>query len=397
MWSRTLDSEYFEVLLTDVLGDIHIVEDDCEALDGIEKTTAQWSARPIVSLADRLVNRVLLEDVRDATERSIVIAKAQTRIDRRLAERFDEMGVERVRVRSPLTCQSRRGVCAQCYGPGSGRDVGVNAARQISYPPRGQPPDLKMKFEIGSSVGQRPANYSKSRDTLPLVDPTNETSEAEHRQPSGSILEPHACETASGLGLLALVLAARRPVDAAVIAEIDGTVSVALREGRLSIDVVPEVGGEQRLDLVRSYRIEPTRHLRVSDGWKVRAGERLTVGDIDSNQVLHILGQTALAGWVLDEVLAEVYALEGVRFDELAMELLLSEMLGFVKVREVNDSSLRPGEIVRIARFQEQHKEIIDRGGAPPAAEPVLLGLSELSALKKRSIMVSLPDDRDAY
>ena len=155
---KTADSGYLTRRLVDVAQDVIISEHDCGTLDGIESKAIVESGEIIEPLRDRIVGRVVLEDINDPfTAESI--AKANDVVDEELASSIEDSGVEKVKIRSVLTCASRRGVCAKCYGRDLGTGelaelglaVGVVAAQSIGEPGT----QLTMRtFHIGGTASR---------------------------------------------------------------------------------------------------------------------------------------------------------------------------------------------------------------------------------------------------
>ena len=172
---KTADSGYLTRRLVDVAQDVIISEIDCGTLDGIEAEAIVESGEIIEQLRDRINGRVSLEPLRDPVSNE-VIAEANTEIGEELASDIQEAGIERVKIRSVLTCESRRGVCAHCYGRdlGTGKlvelglAVGVIAAQSIGEPGT----QLTMRtFHIGgtASGSEQSTHVCKHEGTVDLI------------------------------------------------------------------------------------------------------------------------------------------------------------------------------------------------------------------------------------
>src|SRR6202051_4802083 len=156
---KTANSGYLTRRLVDVAQDSIISEDDCGTLDGIEMTPLVEGGEVIEGLGDRVLGRVALEDIRDPFT-SEVLVRANDMIDEDLVARIEEAGLEKVKIRSVLTCQSRQGVCVKCYGRDLGRGhqvnmgeaIGIMAAQSIGEPGT----QLTMRtFHIGATASRR--------------------------------------------------------------------------------------------------------------------------------------------------------------------------------------------------------------------------------------------------
>jgi len=155
---KTANSGYLTRRLVDVAQDTIIAQDDCETLDGIYVTSLVESGEVIEHLADRILGRVGLEDIRNPSDNTPIV-KAGQEIDEALAQEIEKSGIERVKIRSVLTCQAKRGICARCYGRdlsrgrpvNLGEAVGVMAAQSIGEPGT----QLTMRtFHIGGTASR---------------------------------------------------------------------------------------------------------------------------------------------------------------------------------------------------------------------------------------------------
>ncbi len=156
---KTANSGYLTRRLVDVAQDVIIHELDCGTLDGIEMTPLVEGGEIIEAIGDRILGRVALEDIHDPFTGEILVASGQE-IDEDLVEKIEDSGLEKVKIRSVLTCQSRKGVCAKCYGRDlarghlvmHGETVGVIAAQSIGEPGT----QLTMRtFHIGGAASRR--------------------------------------------------------------------------------------------------------------------------------------------------------------------------------------------------------------------------------------------------
>ena len=155
---KTANSGYLTRRLVDVAQDTIIAQDDCETLDGIYVTSLVESGEVIEHLADRVLGRVGLEDIKNPSDNTLIV-KAGQEIDEALAQEIEKSGIERVKIRSVLTCQAKRGICARCYGRdlsrgrpvNLGEAVGVMAAQSIGEPGT----QLTMRtFHIGGTASR---------------------------------------------------------------------------------------------------------------------------------------------------------------------------------------------------------------------------------------------------
>jgi len=176
-----------------------------------------------------------------------------------------------------------------------------------------------------------------------------------------------------GLPRVAELFEARKPKDAAVITEIDGTVSFGKdTKGKRKLIVTPEVGE------AKEYLIGKGRHLAVNEGDYVKAGEPLMDGPINPHDILKVLGEKALAKYLVDEV-QEVYRLQGVKINDKHIETIVRQMLRKVRIKDVGDTNFLPGEQVDKQFFELENQKIMQTGGAPATAEGLLLGITKAS------------------
>lgn len=176
-----------------------------------------------------------------------------------------------------------------------------------------------------------------------------------------------------GLPRVAELFEARKPKDTAIISEIDGTVTFLKdTKGKRKIGVTPEVGE------TKEYLIGKGRHLAVNEGDYVKAGDPLMDGPINPHDILRVLGEKALAKYLVDEV-QEVYRLQGVKINDKHIEVIVRQMLRKVKIKEVGDTHFLAGEQVERSVFEEENQKIMQSGGIPATAEPLLLGITKAS------------------
>jgi DNA-directed RNA polymerase subunit beta' len=181
-----------------------------------------------------------------------------------------------------------------------------------------------------------------------------------------------------GLPRIAELFEARRPKDPATIAERDGVVKFGeIKRGKREIFVYPS---ETEGELVEPslYEVPAGKHLRVHEGDRVRAGDRLTEGPVNPHDILRIKGPRAVQEYLLDEV-QEVYRLQGVRINDKHIGVIVRQMLQKVRVTEPGDTDFLEGETVDRLVFRETNERAVKKKGDPSEAEPVLLGITKAS------------------
>jgi DNA-directed RNA polymerase subunit beta' len=176
-----------------------------------------------------------------------------------------------------------------------------------------------------------------------------------------------------GLPRVAELFEARRPKDPATISEIDGAVSFGeIKRGKREILVHPD-SGEPQL-----YEVPAGKHLRVHEGDKVRAGDRLTEGPVNPHDILRIKGPRAVQEYLLNEV-QEVYRLQGVKINDKHIGVIVRQMLQKVRVLEPGDTDCLEGEHIDRLVFREKNERVIRKSSTPATSEPLLLGITKAS------------------
>ncbi|MFO7893870.1 MAG: DNA-directed RNA polymerase subunit beta' [Longimicrobiales bacterium] len=176
-----------------------------------------------------------------------------------------------------------------------------------------------------------------------------------------------------GLPRVAELFEARKPKDQAVITEIDGEVSFGgIKRGKREVFVTPESGD------ARTYSVPVGKHLRVHEGDRVQAGDRLSEGPVNPHDILKIKGPRAVQEYLLNEV-QEVYRLQGVKINDKHIGVIVRQMLQKVRITEPGETRLLEGEHVDRGDFREVNQKIIGKGGTPARSEPLLLGITKAS------------------
>jgi len=176
-----------------------------------------------------------------------------------------------------------------------------------------------------------------------------------------------------GLPRVVELFEARRPKEPAIITEIDGMVRYGdIVKGLRKIYVVNE-SGEQR-----EYSIPRGVHINVQEGERVRAGEPLIDGPINPHDILSVMGEKALQDYLVNEI-QEVYRLQGVNINDKHIEVIVRQMMRWVKVEEVGDSEFIIDEQVDRFRFQTENQRYLADGGTPATGRPLLLGITKAS------------------
>jgi DNA-directed RNA polymerase subunit beta' len=333
---RTSESGYLTRRLVDVSQDVIVREEDCKTTSGVEITPIMDGNQVVVSLADRIIGRVAAEDI-VAPRGKRVLVEAGQEIEEAVAEEFEGAGVTAVSVRSVLTCKTRYGICAKCYGRNLatgklveiGEAVGIIAAQSIGEPGT----QLTMRtFHTGGVAG---------------------------------------FDITQGLPRVEELFEARRPKGQAVISEIDGKAHVAEDKGTRKI----VVSGR---DDEREYSVAYGVRIRIADGDRVSAGDQLTEGSVNPHDILRIKGLAAVQNYLVQEI-HSVYRSQGVDINDKHIEIIVRQMLRRVKVEEPGDTEFLSGELADVFALEEENARAMAQGKEPATARPVLLGITKAS------------------
>jgi DNA-directed RNA polymerase subunit beta' len=192
-----------------------------------------------------------------------------------------------------------------------------------------------------------------------------------------------------GLPRVAELFEARKPKDAAIIAEIDGVVSFGKdTKGKRKVMITPDISGESRPDLAKEYLIAKGKHISVHVGDRVKAGEPLMDGAANPHDILKVLGEKELARYLVDEI-QEVYRLQGVKINDKHIETIVRQMLRRVRVTDVGDTNFLIDEQVEKWVFEEENEKVMGRSGRPAVGEPLLLGITKASLSTESFISAS--------
>ena len=339
---RTADSGYLTRRLVDVSQEVIIRGDDCGTKNGIEVYEIREGNELVEKLAERLVGRYLAKDF-TAPDGSFTISKDKLLNDKDAAK-IVNTGVERVEVRSVLTCEMKNGVCAKCYGASlangqlinRGEAVGVIAAQSIGEP--------------GTQLTMRTFH-------------------------TGGIAS--AEDITQGLPRVEELFESRHPKNAAIITRISGTVRFEeIKKTRHAI-ITAEDGTEEAYPVTFGYRP------KVADGDHVEAGDALTEGSINPPDILAVKGEKEVQNYIISEV-QKVYRLQGVDINDKHIEVIVRQMMRKVRIVDPGSTYLLAGSVIgknEYAQICDELQKRIDSGEdlTIPTSEPVLLGITKAS------------------
>ena len=524
---KTANSGYLTRRLVDVAQDLVVTEEDCGTENGLVLTPLIEGGDVVEPLRERVLGRVVAVDLACPGESEIAVERG-TLLDERWVDRIEQLGIDEVRVRSPITCDTRFGVCAACYGRdlargepvNIGESVGVVAAQSIGEPGT----QLTMRtFHIGGAASRAAAvdnvsikgdgvvrlhnlkvvqhadghyvavtrsgelsiadEHGRERErykvpygavltvadgdavrggqmvaswdphTHPVVsevagrvrfsdavdgvtvqsqvdevtgltrivvmDPKQRSAAAkdlrpmvrlvdEHEEelrlpgtdaPAHYVLSPGAIITAQegggvgigdviarmpqessktrditgGLPRVADLFEARKPKEAAVLAEVSGTVSFGKdTKGKQRLIITDEEG------VPHDILVPKWRHILVFEGEHVEQGEAVVEGMPSPHDILRLLGVSALANYIVNEV-QEVYRLQGVKINDKHIEVIVRQMLRKAEIDTPGDTKFLRGEQLDRARVLEENERVGAEDGEPATWSPVLLGITKAS------------------
>jgi DNA-directed RNA polymerase subunit beta' len=242
-------------------------------------------------------------------------------------------------------------------------------------------PRISVKDDEGKTA--RLPNRAEARYLLPVGAHINVVEG--QRMAAGDVVAKIPRETTKtkditgGLPRVAELFEARKPKEFAVVSEIDGEVSLGKdTKGKRKVVVTPEIEAKLRPDLAKEYLISRGKYISVREGDRVRAGEPLMDGSSNPHDILNVLGEKELAKYLVDAI-QEIYRLQGVRIHDKHIEVIVRQMLRRVRVTDVGGTDFLAGEQVEKWRFQEENAKILDQGGMPAKAEPLLMGITKAS------------------
>lgn len=398
---RTADAGYLTRRLVDVAQDVIINTEDCGTGAGIwiERARSETIGE---SFAERILGRTAAAKVVSPKTDGILVDVGEM-IDERKVNDIDAHKVERVFVRSPLTCALRHGVCANCYGRDLarrgkvriGEAVGIIAAQSIGEP--GTQLTLRT-FHTGGVAGTEDITQGLPR-VQELFEARNPKGQAVISEIAGLVHTRSEGDMRWVQVVSSEMLRYPRsiPKNYKILVEGEDTVNVgdalakrgqkqilAEADGRVVIkgrDVV--IYHEQREE--REYEIPAAARLRVEEGQRVEAGEQITEGVLNPHEIVSVLGIEAVQQYLVEEVQL-VYRTQGVTIHDKHIEIIIRQMLRRVHVTSSGDTNLLPGDLVDKLDFEQINNEVMAEGGEPATAQPMLLGITK-AALNTESFL----------
>lgn len=342
---RTAESGYLTRRLVDVSQDVIIREQDCDTSRGVEYTIGERQEDGTLAVAKfsdgSVYSRLLAQDVPDPRNPKEILMHRNEALDMDSIANLVSHGVEKIKARSVLTCESRAGMCAMCYGwslatnklVDIGEAVGIIAAQSIGEP--------------GTQLTLRSFH-------------------------SGGVAS--ASDITQGLPRVTELFEARTPKGEAPISEYSGDIRIEDTEGARTIILTPD---DETIEPI-SYTVTRRMPLLVHDGEHIEAGQPLIEGSVDPKKMLRILGARAAELDVVNGV-HDVYRSQGVGIHDKHIEVIVHQMLRRVTILDSGDTSLLPGELVDYNDFVRINKEVVAKKLKPATGRPEILGITKAS------------------
>ena len=350
---RTAESGYLTRRLVDVSQDVIVREEDCGTKAGLPIRVAERDNDGnlvLVKAADGgPYSRLLAADVIDPADGQTVLYKRDDALSMDVLNDLVAHGVEEVKCRSVLTCESKRGVCAKCYGwslatnklVDVGETVGIVAAQSIGEP--------------GTQLTLRSFH-------------------------SGGVAA--ASDITQGLPRVTELFEARTPKGEAPITEFAGSIKIVENDRGRQIILTPDAdsGAPKEDGVIKpiTYQVSKRVPLKVADGDHIKVGTQLVEGSVDPKKILTILGKRAAQVNIVEEV-HTVYRSQGVDIHDKHIEVIVHQMTRRVTIIDSGDTDLLPGELVDNARFREINRNTVKNGGKPAVGRPALMGITKAS------------------
>jgi DNA-directed RNA polymerase subunit beta' len=423
---RTADSGYLTRRLIDVAQDVIILDEDCGTRMGV------WLDQPeagvLESFSERIVGRHSAMDLEDPEKPDEILVAFNEEIDDIKAARIEEFKLERVYVRSALTCQSKRGICQLCYGrsPARGRivnvgeAVGIVAAQSIGEPgtqltmrtfhtggvASGMDitsglPRVEELFEARVPKGQAliseidgTAEVVREGDARRVRVKSTELYSDEYEIPAGAkilVKKDEVIEQGTILARVAELPAPKAEEEPEKKPKAKSRSKKKVEDAPVILegDVVARIGGRvqltgKKLSIVyeekeeREYPVPAAARLRIENGDPVHAGQQVTEGSLNPQDILRIMGPEAVQLYLVEEV-QKVYRSQGVVINDKHIEVIVRQMLRKVRVDAPGDTTLLPNDIIDRFEYEEINSRVLAEGGEPATAVPVLLGVTKAS------------------
>ncbi|MDP2663962.1 MAG: DNA-directed RNA polymerase subunit beta', partial [bacterium] len=350
---RTSAAGYLTRRLVDVSHDLIISEEDCHDDEGMN--IYLHDAKDLgQNFIFKVISRISLENISG-------ICKKGEIINRDKADALVEKGIEKIRVRSPLSCRALTGICQKCYGWDLGRNqliklgeaVGIIAAQAIGEP--------------GTQLTMRTFH-------------------------TGGVAE--GGDITQGLPRVEEIFEARIPAGKAIVSQVDGKVVEITSDRIIKIKVENEkdktkkpplkgaslahkVGGKQKTDIVE-YEMPSKRAIWVEVGQEVKKGEQFCEGNLDLKEIFQLKGAEETKRYIVKEI-QRIYVSQGAIIHDKHLEVITRQMFSRVRVKDSGNSHFDSGDVVEIIKIVEENKELRKEKKKEIVFQPILLGISKVA------------------
>jgi DNA-directed RNA polymerase subunit beta' len=398
---RTASAGYLTRRLIDVAQDVIVREEDCGDTEGIV-VTKRDSLAMNESLVKRVKGRVLAADVMNKKGKKI--AEAGQVIDEEVAAKLEQADPDEVRIRSILTCKSKRGVCQKCYGWDLGYNklvkkgvaVGIVAAQSIGEPGT----QLTMRtFHTGGVAGGGDITQGLPRveeifEARPVKRPAilsmldGQVSIKADEVTREKLLKINGIEVKEEKFLVKLKDKEKIKVkDKAQVKKGDVLVEMSRKikapfDGQVYIKEADkgryEITVRQENEVVKEINIPHGIKLLVQDGDMIKKGDQLTAGPVDLFELYRLKGQAAVESYILKEI-QYVYSSQGQPLNDKHIEIIIRQMFSKVKIDDAGDTLFSPGEIIEKSEVEEENRRVKEANKQPAIYQTVLLGITKSS------------------
>ena len=341
---KTAQAGYLTRRLIDVCQDIVIREEDCGTKKGI--TIYREDEEDMGnSLASRIFGRIVLDKIIDPKDKKIVLAKKGELINKEVAQKIDEAGIDNIKVRSVISCQSKDGVCQKCYGYDLGRNelvkmgqaVGIVTAQAIGEPAT----QLTLRtFHTGGVAGGQ--------------------------------------DITQGLPRVEEIFEVRVPKGKTVISEVDGRIENVIEKGKQRVIQIQPVDVKGKKSKIIEYTLPARMTAWVEKGNLIAKGQQLAEGHVELKELFKVAGQEVVQRYILREV-QQIYTFAGENINDKHMEMIIRQMFSRLRIKSSGSTNLLAGDIIEQSRFEKENQEALKKKKQPAIGEQILLGITKVS------------------
>jgi len=345
---KTASAGYLTRRLVDVAQDLIIKEDDCGDKEGMYVYKRDLDEIGI-AFAERITGRVSLEAVEHPKTKKVILKKNEI-IDKVKAEEIQALGLEKILVRSPISCKSKFGICRMCYGYDLGKNklieqgetVGIVAAQAIGEP--GTQLTLRT-FHTGGIAG--------------------------------------GADITQGLPRVEEIFEARIPRGKATISELKGEVaSIKDNNGQKIVRIEGWVESKEkkggRRKAAKEYIIAPQTGVWVQKGDSVERGQQVCEGPVDLKEMFKLAGQDAVQRYIIKEV-QKIYSTQGGGLSDKHIEVIIRQMLSRIRIKDGGQTDLLPGAIMERDIYLDENEKARKAGKKPAVGQPMIMGITKVA------------------